>query len=81
MSQPLQAESLIINFQRILREIREERGATIYRIATDAGISWRMLKQIEKGERRPSLEVFCKICLGMGLKPSELLSKIENAST
>ncbi|MBQ8762733.1 MAG: helix-turn-helix transcriptional regulator [Clostridia bacterium] len=36
------------------------------------------LSAIERGERKPTLETFFKIADAMSMKPSELMTKIEN---
>lgn len=36
------------------------------------------LSAIERGERKPTLETFYRICLALGVKMSDVISEIEN---
>jgi len=73
-------KALIANASQSVKERRETLGWTIYRAAAEAGLSWLAVKQVERGERRPSLETFCRLAAGLQMKPSELLAEIEKQS-
>ena len=72
-------DNLIASASRVLRERRESLGWTLYKAAQESGVSWQMVKQVELGERRPSLEIFCKMALGLKMSPSKVLASAEKS--
>lgn len=62
---------------RVIQNIRESRKQSQELVSGLAGIGRTHLSAIERGERRPTMETFCKISFAMGIKPSILLAAIE----
>ena len=62
---------------RVIQNIRESRKQSQELVSGLAGIGRTHLSAIERGERRPTIETFCKISFAMGIKPSVLLAAIE----
>ncbi len=50
-----------------LRQLMEERGWTIYKVAKEAGIPWSTLRNLFKRNTEPSIGTLEAICKGMGL--------------
>ena len=61
----------------VIQRFREQRGQSLELLSCLAGSGRTHLSAIERGERRPTLETFCKISFAMGIKPSVLLAAIE----
>ena len=52
-----------VNFTRLLKALKTNK----YRVARDCGLSWRTLRNWEKGIQRPSLENAEKVAIHLGL--------------
>lgn len=61
----------------VIKRVREERKLSQEVVSGFADIGRTHLSAIERGERRPTLETFCKIAEAMNIKASELLAYIE----
>ncbi len=62
---------------QVIQRFREERRKSQELVSGLAGIGRTHLSAIERGERKPTLETFYKIGEAIGIKPSVLLSAIE----
>lgn len=62
---------------RVIQNFRESRKQSQELVSGLAGIGRTHLSAIERGERKPTLETFCKISDALGVKPSVLLAMIE----
>lgn len=62
---------------RVIQRVREEKKQSQELVSGLAGIGRTHLSAIERGERKPTLDTFCKIALAMNISPSVLLSEIE----
>ena len=63
----------------IIKEYREKRGLSQEVVSGFADIGRTHLSAIERGERKPTLETFYKICLALNIKPSVIMKAIEEA--
>ena len=63
---------------KTIGKYREEKGLSQEVLSGLAVIGRTHLSAIERGERRPTLDTFYKIAEAMEMKPSELLSAIED---
>ncbi len=63
-----------------IRRARKARELSIEALAAKAGISWRYLSQIERGEKRtnPTWIVLGGIANGLGIEISELAQRAED---
>ena len=62
---------------RVIQQFREERGVSQEVMSGLAGIGRTHLSAIERGERRPTMDTFFKICEAMNVCPSTAMAKIE----
>ena len=63
---------------KVIQQFREEKNLSQEVVSGLADIGRTHLSAIERGVRRPTMETFCKIAEALRLRPSELLSAIEN---
>ncbi|MEZ4329864.1 MAG: helix-turn-helix transcriptional regulator [Polyangiales bacterium] len=63
------------NIGRAIRAQRHARGSSIEALAGKAGIDPAYLGAVERGDRNPTLDVVDRICVGLGIEPSELLTR------
>ena len=50
------------DYREIIRNKREEKGWSQYKLAKAVGITQSFMNEIEKGKKSPSIEVFFRIC-------------------
>ena len=62
---------------RVIQRVRESKKMSHELVSGLAGIGRTHLSAIERGERKPTLETFYKISFAMGMRPSVLMSIIE----
>ena len=63
---------------KIIKEYREKRGLSQEVVSGFADIGRTHLSAIERGERKPTLDTFYKICLALDVKPSSVMKSIED---
>ena len=64
---------------RVIQQFREKRELSQEVVSGLARIGRTHLSAIERGERKPTLETFYKICYAMRVRPSVLMAQIEDA--
>ena len=62
---------------KIIAKFRQQKGLSQEVLSGLADIGRSHLSAIERGERKPTLETFYKICLALGVKMSEVIMEIE----
>lgn len=62
---------------RVIQDYREKKGLSQEVVSGFADIGRTHLSAIERGERKPTLETFFRICDALQVRPSELMAKIE----
>lgn len=62
---------------RVIQRAREEKKQSQELVSGLAGIGRTHLSAIERGQRKPTLETFFRLAEAMGMKPSDLLARIE----
>ena len=62
---------------RVLAEYRQAKGLSQEVVSGLAGIGRTHLSAIERGERKPTLETFYRICQALGASMSEVTASIE----
>jgi CheY-like chemotaxis protein/DNA-binding XRE family transcriptional regulator len=62
-----------------IRERRKNLGLTLAEMAKRTGVSLGYLSQIELGKNSASIETLYRICLGLGMKMSELFETVQKA--
>ena len=64
-------------FGRRLRELRRRAGLTQEQLGAQAGVGYKFLGSVERGNENPSLEVIDKLAAGLGVAP-EVLFELEH---
>lgn len=62
----------------ILEELRESKGMTQTELAAESGVSLAMVRAIENGTRKPSLEIAHKLAKALGVKTDDLIRRMES---
>ena len=62
---------------KVIQRFREERKMSQELVSGLAGIGRTHLSAIERGERKPTLETFFKLCDAMNTRPSIVIAAIE----
>lgn len=57
-----------------IKELREMRGLTVNRLANMAGLSQSFLREIELGNKKPTVETLSYFCEALGVSLSEFFS-------
>ena len=58
-----------------LKELREMRGLTVNRLANMAGLSQSFLREIELGNKKPTVETLSYFCEALEISLSEVFSE------
>ena len=64
-------------FGALLRELRQQSGLSQEEFAHQMGYHRNYIGQLERGEKSPSLGALFNFAAGLGLRPSEMLARIE----
>ena len=62
---------------RVIQRVREQKKLSQEVVSGLAGIGRTHLSAIERGERKPTLEIFFRIADALGMRPSVLMSEVE----
>ena len=65
------------SFGEVLRAARKQRGLSQEALALEAGVERNYISLIELGRNSPSIRILFKICLVLGVTPSQLLARVE----
>lgn len=65
---------------RLLLELRVKQGISHQKLADKTGLSRAYVGLLEKGVRRPTLEVAVKLALALGVKLSKIVSQAEKSA-
>lgn len=60
-----------------IRKVRQEKNLSQDVLSSFAGIARTHLTMIENGDKQPNFETIWKIAVALNMKPSELVSQIE----
>jgi transcriptional regulator with XRE-family HTH domain len=61
------------SFAERLRQVREQKGLTRYRLAQLSGISKEGVNKLERGDADPRLSTLLKLAAALGVAPADLL--------
>jgi len=64
----------------VLRKLREDAGLTQKEVAQRAGVRREYINMLEQDMKCPSIEVFCRWCLAVGIRPSAVMRQIEQVN-
>lgn len=56
------------DYKIVIRNAREKKGLTQYKLAKMVGITQSFMNEIESGKKSPSIEVFFRICEALDIK-------------
>ena len=73
------SEVLFMNVGERIKELREKRGLTVNKLANLAGISQRYLRDVELGNKNPTVETLSYFCDALGISLKEFFSENDNA--
>jgi transcriptional regulator with XRE-family HTH domain len=71
--EPEYADEIALRFGRRLRELREQRGLTQARLATQFGVDWKLVSDVEAGCREVTVLTLHVMASGFGMSLSELV--------
>lgn len=63
------------NIIRLLQQERKRRGVSKYMLERQSGISQQMIGYLERGLRKPSLEIALRFADGLGLDLADVIKK------
>jgi transcriptional regulator with XRE-family HTH domain len=63
---------LIVEITILVSEQRKKQNMTIRKLAELSGVSTGYISEVERGEKKPTIEVLCKLAVALGVKPEEL---------
>lgn len=70
---------LPVAFGKVLRACRKDVGMTQEQLGLEAGLERNFISLLELGQRQPTLTSLFKLAHAMGVKPSTLVAKTEEA--
>jgi transcriptional regulator with XRE-family HTH domain len=65
---------------QLLREDRERQGFSKYVLERRSGVSQQMIGYVERGLRKPSLEIALRLADGLGLDLADVIKKARKRS-
>lgn len=63
-----------------LKQIRNSKKLSIYKVSQESGISQNHIKDLENGRRNPSLETIKRLAVSLGITLPELLNENSEVS-
>lgn len=68
-------------FGTALKQAREGRKWSIYRLSQESGVDERGIRRIEEGTTSPSVDTLLRLSLALGVRPSEVIEVAEAMAT
>ncbi len=65
-------------FGRILQELRTERGLSQEKLGFESNYHRTYISQLERGQKNPSLKAIFRLARVLGIRPSEMIRRIES---
>ncbi len=65
-------------FGQVLRELRTERGLSQEELGFEADYHRTYISQLERGQKNPSLKAIFRLAEALGIRPSEIIQRIES---
>ena len=69
-----------MDISKRLKEIRKAKEISVYRLSQLSGVSETHIRDLERGDRDPSLDTISKIAAAMGLSLPELLNEKDSVT-
>lgn len=73
------SEVLFMNVGKRIKELREKRGLTVNKLANLAGISQSYLRDVELGNKNPTVETLSYFCDALEISLKEFFSEDDSA--
>ena len=67
------------DFGQAVREAREELGWSQEELGFEAGLDRTYVSGVERGKRNPTLRIVRQVCRALGVRPSTLIRRAEDA--
>ena len=61
-----------------LRSIRKAKNMSVYKLSQLSGVSETHIRDLERGDRNPSIDTLCRLVEPMGVPVSELFTESNN---
>ncbi len=69
-----------MDISKRLKDIRKSKDISVYKLSQLSGVSETHIRDLERGDRNPSLDTIAKIAAAMGLSLPELLNETDKAT-
>lgn len=69
-----------MDISKRLKEIRKTKDISVYRLSQLSGVSETHIRDLERGDRNPSIDTLSKLTTPLGLSLSELLNDTDDIS-
>ena len=63
-----------------LRSIRKAKNMSVYKLSQLSGVSETHIRDLERGDRNPSIDTLCRLVEPMGIPVSELFNESNNTT-
>lgn len=69
-----------MDISKRLKDIRKSKDISVYKLSQLSGVSETHIRDLERGDRNPSLDTIDKIATALGLSLPELLNETDKAT-
>ncbi len=69
-----------MNISKRLKDIRNAKNISVYKLSQLSGVSETHIRDLERGDKNPSLDTLSKIATPLGMTVSELLNETDGVS-
>ncbi len=69
-----------MNISKKLKDIRKTKGISVYKLSQLSGVSETHIRDLERGDRNPSIDTLYKLSVPLGISLSELLNETGDVS-
>ena len=69
-----------MDISKRLKDVRKAKKISVYKLSQLSGVSETHIRDLERGDKNPSIDTLSKLALPLGLTLSELLNDAEEVS-
>ncbi len=69
-----------MNISKKLKDIRKTKGISVYKLSQLSGVSETHIRDLERGDKNPSIDALSKIVSPLGTSLSDFLNETEGVS-
>ena len=73
-------EMSCVNISKKLKDIRKTKGISVYKLSQLSGVSETHIRDLERGDKNPSIDALSKIVSPLGTSLSDFLNETEGVS-